>query len=273
MYNNKFVCCIKADGNVLREFKDTVYVPFGSEYSILLKNLNSVRALVNISIDGQDVVDGGLVINSNSEIELERFVKDLNKGNRFKFIERTGGVEKYRGIRVDDGLIRVEFKYEKRLPQFDWNEANKWKIGTATPGIYPNTPMWNSTWNTTGSPLFRGAYATSSVADSSTPQFMNCSTAYDTSSSHTTDSCDVVANNVGITAPGSVSSQQFQTVSSFLTESETFVMVFHMLGAPDATVGQKPITVKHKPKCSMCGKVNKATAKFCSDCGCGLTIV
>ena len=43
MYNNKLVAAIKSNGKVLREFGEEVYIPFGSEYSILIKNLHSVR--------------------------------------------------------------------------------------------------------------------------------------------------------------------------------------------------------------------------------------
>ena len=67
MYNSKLSVCIKAAGKVLREQKDQVYVPFGSEYSIYLKNLNTVRALVRINLDGVDVTDGtDLVIQPNT---------------------------------------------------------------------------------------------------------------------------------------------------------------------------------------------------------------
>ena len=52
MYQSKLVASLKANNKILREFKDTVYVPFASEYSILIKNLNTVRALVNVFIDG-----------------------------------------------------------------------------------------------------------------------------------------------------------------------------------------------------------------------------
>ena len=54
MYNNQLVASLKANGKILREFKDTVYIPFGSEYSFLLKNLNTTRALVNVFIDGEE---------------------------------------------------------------------------------------------------------------------------------------------------------------------------------------------------------------------------
>ena len=37
MYANKLVASLKANGKILREFKDNVYIPFGSEYSFLLK--------------------------------------------------------------------------------------------------------------------------------------------------------------------------------------------------------------------------------------------
>ena len=43
MYLNKVAVAIKSNGKVLREQGDNVYIPFGSEYSIQVKNLNSVR--------------------------------------------------------------------------------------------------------------------------------------------------------------------------------------------------------------------------------------
>jgi len=36
MYSNQFVVSIKCNNNIMRENKDVVYLPFGSEYSILL---------------------------------------------------------------------------------------------------------------------------------------------------------------------------------------------------------------------------------------------
>ena len=80
MFSNKMVCCLKANGKILREFKDTVYVPFGTQYSILLKNLNSVRAAVTVSVDGTDATENvELVIDQNSEFELTRFIKNGNQ--------------------------------------------------------------------------------------------------------------------------------------------------------------------------------------------------
>lgn len=77
----------------------------------------------------------------------------------------------------------------------------------------------------------------------------------------------------GITVPGSKSEQKFVTVSNFTCEPEKYSIVLKLLGeTADNKEIREPITVKHKQKCNTCGKQNKATAKFCSECGTHLTI-
>ena len=95
MYNEKVVASIKVKGKILREFKDTIYIPFGEEYSILLKNLNTKRVIINVFIDSENVVPGGLVLNAGQTVDLERSIKNnnLQTGNKFKFIERTSAIE------------------------------------------------------------------------------------------------------------------------------------------------------------------------------------
>jgi hypothetical protein len=124
MYANKLAVALKVNGKVLREMKsegserdDTVRIPYGSEYSVYVKNLNSVRALVRIEIDGESVTDGmTLIVEANDDIEIERFVKNrnMNTGLKLKFIERTQKIEDGpRGIKTEDGLIRVEYEFER----------------------------------------------------------------------------------------------------------------------------------------------------------------
>ncbi len=110
MHQTGFVACIKVNGKILRESNDTVSLPFGSSYSILIKNLNSVRSQVKVSIDGTDATDGThLVIPANGEVELERFIRNANltSGNKLKFIERTEGIESHRGIKAEDVFCPV----------------------------------------------------------------------------------------------------------------------------------------------------------------------
>ena len=73
--------------------------------------------------------------------------------------------------------------------------------------------------------------------------------------------------------PGSISDQQFKTTSWFPTEDKSHIMILKMLGETENRKVKKAVTVKTKPKCVTCGKINKATAKFCSNCGTSLTIV
>ena len=75
MYYKKFAVAVKVNGKVLREHgenRDEVTLPFGSEYSLTLKNINSIKAQVRVSIDGIDATDGWLVLQPNSSIDLPR---------------------------------------------------------------------------------------------------------------------------------------------------------------------------------------------------------
>lgn len=100
VYSKKFVVVIKCNGKILREVnnENEVILPFGAEYSILLKNLDNRRAVAEISIDGNDVLDGRrLVINANEETELKGVMINSVVKNAFKFIQKT---KKYKIIVV-----------------------------------------------------------------------------------------------------------------------------------------------------------------------------
>jgi rRNA maturation endonuclease Nob1 len=82
-------------------------------------------------------------------------------------------------------------------------------------------------------------------------------------------SMDSIVNDVGITVPGSKSEQKFSTTYVGALESTKHSMVFKLLGGEYI---KQAVTVKHKPKCVTCGKQNKATSKFCQECGTALEI-
>jgi len=292
MYNEKLAVAVKSSGKVLREFKDTVYVPFGTEYSLLIKNLNSVRAEVRVTIDNQDVTEGaGLVVNPKESFELSRFIKNgnLQKGNRFKFIERTASIENHRGVGVEDGLIRIEFQFEKSVPNHndllmekltDIEDALKRKADKSDIP-YPYRPWyWDRHWY--GPPYDRW------VCGSPTSTYGDNSSTYGSAGLNNTVQANAVStnsvfrgttagaipNDVGITVPGSISEQVFTAIDSFPLESTVHVIVLKMVGeTEEGKVVSKPVLVKTKPVCSTCGKRNKATAKFCAECGTSLEIV
>lgn len=292
MFNEKLAVAIKSAGKVLRENKDQVYLPFGSEYSILVKNLNSVRALVKISIDGKNVNDahgGEFVVGPNSSMELERFISNgnMDMGNRFKFIERSASVENHRGIGIEDGLVRIEFQFERpiTIDPIYWPVVSP--AGGADPfTVYRNvSPTWVSDQPLTGNPTFQPSYtvASNSASKSMFAPAPNASDVF-TYTANTSDTLTYTANasnvslsqsisDVGITVPGSLSNQRFAVVGSFPVEFQTHVIVLHLMGETEGKKVKTAVDVKHKPKCTTCGKVNKATAKFCTNCGTSLVLV
>ena len=264
MYNQKFAAAIKVNGKVLREFKDQVYVPFASEYSILLKNLNTKRAIVNVYIDGENQTPSGLVIDAGREATLERSIKNnnLNEGNKFKFIERTGAVEAHRGIKLEDGIVRIEFEFERE--QHNWYMSNMVFNDSFTDGPY---------WTKTGGGVCGSAgpaYSTNSIlrgrGTSATLNSVNIS-------AQTVGALTSSYNDAGITVAGSKSDQKFKTVSGVYGDGTKHNIVLKLLGeTPDNVPVVKEVTVKTKPKCTTCGRQNKHTAKFCTECGTALEI-
>lgn len=280
MHSNKLVVAVKSRGQVLREFGESVLLPFGSEYSILLKNLNSKRASVKVWIDGSAVTgDCSLVIDPNDSIELERFIKNgnLTKGNRFKFLERTAAVEAHRGIKAEDGLLRIELQYEADCPVYvkpiqqwpaPWNGSGpSWPTLGGDNHVLNNSVIGSRYLNSKGlrSASSNAAYAASSVGAVATASSSVNGFPPGTTVSHTSQE--------GFTAPGSVSDQAFQTVSSFALEAQIHVIVLKLQGAYSEKVISKPVTVRSRTSCTSCGKREASSAKFCSRCGTGLQLV
>lgn len=265
MYQSKLVASLKANCKILREFKDTVYIPFGSEYSFLIKNLHTQRAVVNVFIDGEDVVEGGLVIDAGREVDLERYVKvsNLKAGNKFKFIERTSNIEQHRGVKLEDGLIRIEFQYEQSRPVIQplWDASkiygNVYASGGLTRGfggVSGSTGDWAGPAGATYSTVSASGATLNSINVSAQAQSMP-------------------VNDVGITVPGSKSTQSFTQVTMGVMETEKHSIVLKLLGeTPDNKPVLKPVTVFTKQKCQTCNKTNKAHSKFCVECGTSLEI-
>ena len=307
MYSDKLVVAVMANGKILRERKDEVFLPFGQEFTLRFKNLNSLRAVVRVSIDGQDATEGinGLIVPPNGTVDLERFIKNGNigTGNRFKFIERTQKIEDGpRGIKAEDGLVRVEFEFEKQPAKIEDVIVNHhynyrpwgWTYPLQHPRQYDvwHGPMYVSSSNvplgtatTLTAAAGQGGVTSNSVKLSSAGianvvnTSMNISgAALSTKSSdqvhdiNSVQSFSSAVNDAGITVPGSLSDQKFEVGAWFPTDGQKHVMVLRLLGMVGEKVIQKPVTVKSKQRCSTCDHVNKATSRFCVDCGTALVL-
>jgi zinc-ribbon domain len=291
-YKRNFVCAIKVDGKVLRETGDQVELPFGSEYSILLKNLNSVRAEAQITIDGK-VAGPWYILGPNASIEIERFNTSGNsdRGNRFKFIERTAAVEKGRGVQLEDGLVRVEFKREKvyeppKVVEHHtyyhhdyWYWPKPYVVPVPSWPTYPpyESPiMWCGTSSQSSQGGLRGsdqALNNVSLASSSPVTGIPQANTWGTGLLQANMMKSADMNDAGITAPGSESDQKFVFVQGFQTEPGSEVVTLKLIGSHGKVRVAKAKTVDQKPRCSTCQKVNKPNAKFCTECGTSLVLL
>jgi len=120
------VAIIGPTGKPIKEVNEvgtrTVRLPFDSEYKLRIKNNNHKRAKARVFIDGMDITPGRtFVLNANQELDLERFVVDgdLNKGNRFRFVNKekgasTGEIQDPNSHQL--GLVEVKFYREVDSP-------------------------------------------------------------------------------------------------------------------------------------------------------------
>ena len=82
---------------------------------ILLKNQNTTKAVAHIKVDGMDILDGNsIIVEPNDSLELKGFMDGITVRNKFRFIEKTKKIYDFRGSRIDDGMIRVEYRFEKK---------------------------------------------------------------------------------------------------------------------------------------------------------------
>lgn len=118
MYNNGFVVCIKDENSkVLREQRGReVYLPFYSNYSILLKNTNNRPSIAKVEIDGTDILGGmQLILPAYGSVELDRFCIDgnLNVGKKLHFVPQNDS-RVSDPTSTDNGLLNITFTLEKK---------------------------------------------------------------------------------------------------------------------------------------------------------------
>lgn len=244
MYKNNFIVSIKMGEKIVREYNDVVLLPFGSEYSILLKNLNNRKALVDVFIDGESALRDNrkIIVAPYETVELEGFKEDSKVKHKFRFIEKTDDIKKYRRDKIEDGIIRVEIQYEKEY-LWNWNQ------------YYYMPCRLDSCWKM---PSLNWSYH----PDINTiPQ------------SDDVYLCDTVlyraraVNDEGITVEGSDTRQNFITGNIGILEDNKTIICLKLKGKVDSKPISKLIFTKEKVKCNYCGKPNNTKYKFCPRCG------
>jgi hypothetical protein len=245
MYKNNFVAVIKNGGKILRERSGIVYLPFGSEYSILLKNKDARRANVTIEVDGQDVLNGhSLIVDGNESQEIKGFMRNMSRTNKFRFIKKTKEIQEHRGDRIDDGLVRVTYQFEEpiRFPIIkEISKRDFWDDSDGGTNWYYNHP------STTGGTFNSVNYCSSNSCESKSfaPRV-----------------------DEGITVKGEDITQNYQHGSIGFLEPEISTIILQLRGQTATSKKvNKPVTVKTRLKCSTCGRRNKSTNRYCYNCG------
>jgi hypothetical protein len=284
VYSNKLVAVIKVNGNIIREDKDIVRLPFGTEYSILLKNLSIQRVLVGVSIDGKDTLSNDkIIINANSQHELFGFMKAAKITNRFKFIQKTEKIVEHRGDKIDDGFINISFQFEQPLISY---------ITTYTPTYYPTyyPTTWTETYGSAGSCNTSFDVYNSSINSVGVSGEIGLRGPAGISGAPGTsgrrgvtgnigpigiDSETKLTNNIqqdeGITVKGSQTNIQYQKGFIGNLNPEKHNIILRLKGYTDQlkTV-VTPVYNNTKLICDTCGRKCKSSMNFCPDCGTSL---
>jgi len=200
---------------------------------------------VEIEVDGKNVLNGHkLIVNGNEDQEVKGFMKDMNNTNRFKFIHKTKDIQEYRGDKIDDGLVRVTYQYEKYKPE---------PISLT----YIDQPVYTCRLNNNNNNYDIFTYSYGSVSSSLDCRGMPSSISY-----------PPPLSDEGITVKGDKINQNYNYGNIDSLESNIYTIVLHLKGlTKNKRMVQKPITIKSKLKCSICGRNNKSFNKFCFNCG------
>jgi len=268
MYKEGFVVAVKNDrGQVLRESRDReVFLPFSSNYSLLLKNNNNRRALAEITIDGTNVLGSQrMIIPAYGSVDVERFCIDgnLSEGRKFEFVRASDG-------RVQDptsgenGYVTVKFWLEKEFKMPDWVYSKPRPVTPVKPWRPPYDPQPPFTWG--GGTADFSSMPIGGTTCGSTKTYGSQSAEPQSIMYACCNQPEVSSRGMeekGATVEGGWSNQSFS--EGYIGEVEdTYVEI---------TIKLKPskeaVTVKQTRKlyCSNCGEKVKHADKFCSKCG------
>lgn len=286
-----------------KETDPKIYLSKQTEFQIELFNPTTESILAKITLNGNVISQGGLVLNPGQRVFLDRYL-DIAKKFLFDTYEVTNTQEVKEAI-VNNGDFKVEFYRELKPrprnpiitlgrrsifggPNYDQGII---RYGSTNTGGYvhnsstaPNTPLCNTfttstssinavggSYSTTGlliGDLSTNAFYSSSVHDGSTTMdWMSTEKSVETPKNLTKSLKAKKSKSIetGRVEEGSHSDQKFKTVNK---DFEWFA--FHTIEAKLLPVSQKINTAEDinvKVYCTNCGAKLGKGHKFCSTCG------
>lgn len=267
-YSNHFVVSILVDGQFLKELPDgTTSIPFGSTYTVRLKNKNYKRAKASLYID--EIHQGDFVVSGNSSVDIER-PADIDRA--FVFVRPTSQEAKAQGkdklLTGTKGVIRVKWFLEQErqtyipyIPPYPKKvrpiEDNPWD--TPWKPTYPSRPYpsYPQVWfGSTESPI----YGCSNNAGSAEYGALGHTTNGSSSCSSPLRGIQAQSTPLeeGVTVKGEITNQQFTQV--YLDWETDFVEMKLVLKGFDGP------PKKELRYCSNCGSERNKKHRFCGFC-------
>lgn len=232
MYSFGLVASILHNNQVCHDRPDgSVYLPFGAEYAIRLKNKTDKDALAIIRIDAENVSGGGFVVEEHSTVDIERFV---DKAHKFKFVPSDCSLARYADKFPGNdynGVIEIDW-YFRKAPQVPIVPYKPWRYPYTNPWSHPIKPEF---W-----------YGPNSNVLCSSNQWSHPITE-------------------GVTVEGGVSDQNFVDTTF---QKESTIPITMKLILKGKNRGEFVDTTIKPVYCIQCGaKLIRKTARFCSQCG------
>lgn len=234
---------ITVNRNRLKLYGSNVYLKNETCFEIELWNPKSTRVLAKISINGNNISGGGIVVNPGQRVYLERF---LNEDRKFKYVtyEAENSQEGRKAIQ-NNGDIVVSF-YDEVIV---FNSITNWNYGNGsivTDTIEPSTV-------TQSTPSFKTN--TGGVTTSNRRMSL--------SKSITTQALFSDTIETGRVEKGEQSNQQLISTTgdfSFLACATYQIKIL-----PES---QKPVEIGEiRSYCTGCGRRYRTGENFCSTCG------
>jgi hypothetical protein len=121
--------------------KCKIFMPFNTEYQLMIKNTSNNRLLLEIDIDGTNITQNGLIIDKNNTSFIERFVSTNKK---FKWVQSHN--EKVADpTNPENGIIKIKCYKEKEQTLVNWSSPLHNPINDYPPYNYPPTSPYIGT--------------------------------------------------------------------------------------------------------------------------------
>lgn len=298
-YSNRFILCILINGVPQKELANgEVHIPFGSTFSLRLRNRHNRNAAVQIYIDGENVSGEGYKVPANDKVDIHRFA---DKDMTFKFVDLDSpeAVEHGKNGPNPDktkGTVEARFFLEKEQPKpakvEHVHHYHPYPVPQPYP-VYPYRPQpyW---YSSNSCHLSDGGSSKSHEAMGTRCKVTKTGGVTGQSQNSSMDFCAAAPASYtpapdlreGATVEGYVSGQRF--TKTYMDLETDYVSVKLFLKGYDPKVGPATILITEtevhpglppeptpSPErrfCETCGtRIENQSAKFCSSCGAKLS--